>query len=372
MFINNTVFILGAGASWHYGYPTGEALVEKIIQKATIVARYLEHSLRVNHTERPVYIVEDHKPDADLQTQWQLALKNCQKLKAGLEQVNPLVIDYYLGWNPDLQKLGRLLIAWVILECEDAAQEKGRNINRRQGEYRDDWVRFVIHQIAINCKKSSDLLGNRVSFVTFNYDLSLEASLHKGLSHIQMFAESDVSKFLSGSRIVHMYGKIREVLHANSKLDWLLQGQDPKQFNEFSMGDFHMKFKILLDAVYSASKGLRVIDPDDKGSNDTDLTIARTVIADAQRIFILGYGFDENNSERLNLREFLGHSGERADRPIAFTNFQDINQINKRASKLFYGHPRNFSPNGPAIVDRYEKSVRNTYDALAFDFDLAE
>jgi hypothetical protein len=169
-----------------------------------------------------------------------------------------------------------------------------------------------------------------------------------------------------------MYGKIRDALRANSNIDWLLQGQDPKQFTEFTMGDFHMKFKILLDAVYSASKGLRVIDPDDKGSNDIDLTIARTAIANAQRILILGYGFDGNNSERLNLREFLAHSAERDNRPVAFTNYQDINQINKRASKLFYGHPRNFPPNGPAIVDRYEKSVRNTYDALALDFDLAD
>jgi len=99
------------------------------------------------------------------------------KAKAGLEQVNPLVIDYYLGWNSDLQTVGRLLIAWVILECEDRALDEGRNINRpRQtgAKFGDDWVRFVIHQIAINCRKSKDLLDNRVSFITFNYDLSLE------------------------------------------------------------------------------------------------------------------------------------------------------------------------------------------------------
>jgi hypothetical protein len=96
------------------------------------------------------------------------------------------------------------------------------------------------------------------------------------------------------------------------------------------------------------------------------------MIAHAQRVFILGFGFDAHNCERLNLREYLAHSTEKANRPVAFTNYQDINQINKRVSKLFYGHPRNFPPQGPAVVDRYEKSIRNTYDALAMDFDLAD
>jgi len=81
MFRNPTVFILGAGASWHYGYPTGEALVEKVIQKASIILEYLEHSLRAMHSERPNYIVENETPNADLQTQWKRALAECQKLK---------------------------------------------------------------------------------------------------------------------------------------------------------------------------------------------------------------------------------------------------------------------------------------------------
>jgi hypothetical protein len=88
-----------------------------------------------------------------------------------LEQVKPLVIDYYLGWNPDLQSIGRLLIAWVILECEHRSQNTINNINR-DTTAPDDWCRFIIHQIAIHCRESKNLLLNKVSFVTFNYDES--------------------------------------------------------------------------------------------------------------------------------------------------------------------------------------------------------
>jgi hypothetical protein len=359
---NQTVFILGAGASWHYGYPTGEGLVKKVIQKASIAARFFEHSLRVTNDQLPNGL-----------TNWQSALNECQRLKSGLEQVNPLVIDYYLGWNPELQNIGRLLIAWVILECEHESRN-GKNINRPPlvPEPNDDWCRFIIHQLAIHCRNSKDLLQNYVSFVTFNYDVSLEHALRKGLKHIQMFDDKDVATFLGGSRIVHIYGRIRDDVASAAQVEWDLQNQDLKQLTEFSMGDYHTKMKTLLDLVYNASRGLRVIDPHDKGADDTEIMVARSAIAHARRVFILGYGFDEHNSGRLNLRETLRHATELADKRIAFTNYQDINQINKRASKLFYGGPQYFPPGGPAIQDRYEKSIRNTYDALALDFDLAD
>ena len=290
----------------------------------------------------------------------------------------PLVIDYYLGWNPDLQKIGRLLIAWVILECEHRSSTQKGNPNRHRPslsdttQYYDDWVRFIIHQIAIHCRESPDLLQNKVSFVTFNYDVSLETALSNSLGHIQMFSDSDVATFLGGSRIIHMYGKIRDVLSAEKVvIDWDVQNQDPTQFNYPRIDEYTSKMKKFFDFIYTASEGIRVIDPHDKGANDTEIASARGAIAEAKRVVFLGYGFDEHNSGRLNLREYLRHDAG-VDKQIAFTNFHDINQINKRASKLFYGHPRGFPPGGPALADRYEKSTRNTYDALAFDFDLAD
>jgi len=53
MFNRKTVFILGAGASWHYGYPTGEELVRKVIAAAAsleITSRAAEKG-RFNHTQ---------------------------------------------------------------------------------------------------------------------------------------------------------------------------------------------------------------------------------------------------------------------------------------------------------------------------------
>jgi hypothetical protein len=42
MFKNSTVFVLGAGASWHYGYPTGEGLVDQVVSFAQRFAKYCD------------------------------------------------------------------------------------------------------------------------------------------------------------------------------------------------------------------------------------------------------------------------------------------------------------------------------------------
>jgi hypothetical protein len=345
---NSTVFVLGAGASWHYGYPTGETLVKKVIEKARIAEQFFGHSLSNIHSLRPDCLTEGQGHDADWPTQWEKARDECVILRKGLEQVKPLVIDYYLGWNPDLQNIGRLLIAWVILDCEHHSQNK--NINRPHGsEAFDDWCRFIIHQLAIHCKNSKDLLLNKVSFVTFNYDVSLEHALREGLEHIQMFDGKDVATFLGGNRIIHIYGKIRDVPTKAAPVNWHMSNEDPYKLRHPQLNHYQVEMKKLLDIVYAASKGLRVIDPHDKGFDDTEIMIARTAIAHAKRIFILGYGFDEHNSGRLNLREVLAHDLMTTNR-VAFTNYGDINQINKRASKLVYGHSGGLQPGGPAVV----------------------
>jgi hypothetical protein len=217
MFNRETVFILGAGASWHYGYPTGEELVKKVIEKATYISRYFKYSREANNGAIPQYIRVKMEDGASNDDAWKAALAESQRLEAALTQTNPLLIDYFLGLNPKLQPIGTLLIAWVILDCEKRAHFG--NINRLDDKtteavlkkFKDNWCRFVIHQMVINCKQSSDLLSNKVTFVTFNYDVSLELTIKRALQHIEMFEDNDVQKFFGPDRVLHIYGEIRPV-----------------------------------------------------------------------------------------------------------------------------------------------------------------
>lgn len=405
MFDKKTVFILGAGASWHYGYPTGEELVRKIIDRAREASHFFRDSMQTNpiRANRPTYIkrVPSEDISADqIRGEWEKAFRECEEFINKLEQVNPLVIDYFLGQNPKLQPIGKLIIAWVILECEATYLKIKSNQNRREllsrsprledrrnaehldiVRFNDDWYRFLIHKLLNNCTSSEKLHENKVHFVTFNYDISLEYALYNGLNAIELLDHKDVLKFLGGDRILHVYGKIRDYPSNEFRpVDYSLFS--PRLVDMQKYGDAATKYAAyvtFLDEVYEASRKLKVIDPTDKVEDEKTLSIAKKRIAESRCVYVLGYGFDDNNSKRLNLFDNLRLTDQMASpKSILFTNYGDINRINKKASKMVFG---NFNtlllPNPPTVgapEAKYycEKSTRDVYDALALDFDSLE
>jgi len=410
MFDKPTVFILGAGASWHYGYPTGEELVKMVIERSSFLGNFCRESPDAGNTFLPEYVnrkVTGTSPyPVNLNEAWQRVSQECKDLETRLKQVNPPVIDYFLGQNPELQEIGKLIIALAILECESIYLRRGGNINRikhlqnlplrseRQmpddvidTEYNDNWVRFVLYHLVSNCNTSADLLANNVTFVTFNYDISFEYKLYSGLSHIERFRSEHVDTFFNDGRILHIYGKIKDrpPLDSHSlNLEAIpLGGKMPAEYNSDSRR-FHMDCQKLLDNAYHASVGLRVIS-EDKGLDNDVIKLASDAIHKAVHVYILGYGFDENNSNRLELTTHLkARSGSYPQ--VFFTNFEDRNSVNKKASRLFSGGPGNFLPpksiyepfvQGSASdsadkvgIGYFEKSTRNVYDALERDFEL--
>jgi hypothetical protein len=125
MFDRRTVFILGAGASWHYGYPTGEGLVKKVIEKAKIAEFFFNNFASPNMpgfvrarcgTSRP--------SNADIRDAWKQATKECRDLGNLLTQLNPLVIDFFLGHFESLRGVGRFMIAWALQDCERGLRKK--------------------------------------------------------------------------------------------------------------------------------------------------------------------------------------------------------------------------------------------------------
>ncbi|MEK9970368.1 MAG: hypothetical protein VW600_14605 [Ferrovibrio sp.] len=245
----------------------------------------------------------------------------------------------------------------------------------------DNWCRLVLYKLLNGCLEPKSLLDNKVNFVTFNYDLSLEEKIHSGLRSTGLFnGHSDViEKFISSDRFIHVYGSIRNFAFPASPSSpnfpderfyfWTSSERNPSDD------------KKLLDNIFEASKGINTIEAHDKNNASAAIDLARQVISDAQCIYILGYGFDATNSKRLNLDEslFIDYPGAKKSsghgKRIMFTNFLDRNQINKRASKLFFRTFGDFLPNQSPIkgdpngIYYVEKSVRDVYNALQLDFD---
>jgi hypothetical protein len=401
MFTNKTVFVLGAGASWHYGYPTGEGLTDSVISMAARLSGYCEQRLRAGQIIQflPEYVtqrIDDGPGGQGAGAAWQKVRDECQRLIERLSAVRPLVIDYFLAWNESLRPIGKLMIAAAILECEAVWLRERGNQNRRLvlanaptrptrddlqkvdiTKYKDDWYRFVVHKLVYGCGKSADLCRNDVHFITFNYDASLEYHLFRALTSIDLLRAADVESFLRDHRIVHIYGSVHPSIPKDADAIDLEIAQ--KLGNSFAGPlNYEVEFgsrKVFLDRCLTAAENLRTIDPDDKENDQASLELARAWIDESTVVYILGYGFDPNNNRRIGLDPSF-RWGKETDRSVMFTNFGDINTINKKASKLFFGsHERffEFSIHGDPKKGNYvEKSVRTVYDALEMDFDALE
>jgi hypothetical protein len=241
------------------------------------------------------------------------------------------------------------------------------------GKYKDDWCRFIIHQLAINCKTSADLLGSKIHFITLNYDISLERALYNGLRHIDMFAPGDIENFLSGDRVIHVYGKVHEIFTESlPDLKWSEQSRDLKGVGVGrGQEQVLLNYKTFFDYIYNSSQGIHVIDPDDKETNNNNIKTATQEIGEAEYVYILGYGFDKNNSDRLGLPRQLNYVRTQGTF-VFFTNFRDINRVTKRASEVYFGRPNQFAPGHLIEVagsNHYERSLRDVYEALELDFD---
>jgi hypothetical protein len=373
MFKAKTVMILGAGASWHYGYPTGEELVKRVIAKATTVARYFNDY--VNNSQailqnRPRIVSGDDPTmpkdgNAGLRKQWEAAIKKCQALVERLNAADPLVIDYFIDHNRDLEDIAMLCIAWVILEREfvsdryrDSGNENRREIAKKDraqavvyGE-KDNWHRFLLHKMTSGCPDRVTLLGNKVTFVTFNYDVSLDIGLYRGLRHSARFSNYAEKFITENDRIIHVYGQLRKdppwrvteikwetFLSVSLARSVLPQTPPPQLWSDV---------RAILDHAHEASRGLKIIAPEkalaESDSVPEHIQKARKTIAEAECVYILGYGFDALNNALLELPKYLNR--QRYNGSVMFTNYQNSGVINKTVARLFGLDPNDLLPEG--------------------------
>jgi hypothetical protein len=266
MFKRKTVFILGAGASCHYGYPTGEGLVKKVIDRSEYAAGFFDRNRYQYHM--PKFVSVKVKDSTDhFNVAYDQAIAQCKELASKLRQLNPLVIDFFLGHNRDLEEVGKFVVAWVLLESDwQFKNPSGSSAFPQLG----DWYRFILHRMTFDLTVSHDLFMNNVHFVTFNYDLSLDKRLAESLAAIQLIKGEHAQRFLEG-KVLHIYGSLQtehavDVRHFREAND--VSFSDPTDVN-------YQKAREALDYAYEASKRIRVMHPEDKKMEDQTIDSAR-------------------------------------------------------------------------------------------------
>jgi hypothetical protein len=164
MFTNRTVFILGAGASWHYGYPTGEELVKKVMKRCELAEKFFDSSLQSVNQHRLAYLKdkgfgESIKPVLD--KEWRFASDECKQLREKLKQVDPLVIDYFLGQNPQLQSIGdgQINLCHHIVLSKDKLSKQVGTTRRARATFTTLWRLISMRSRIDSCCRAPFSVG---------------------------------------------------------------------------------------------------------------------------------------------------------------------------------------------------------------------
>lgn len=265
----DTVFVLGAGASVPYGYPTGRKLRNDIISK--FVPRINSFKSR------------NDKLTHDF---WDDLIEKANYFTKTFDDSSIESIDFFLARNPDFLEdgLGKIAIVTSIIEAE--TMSRFNSYEKRM----EDWYSTLFNEmidLGIPNPSGFEIFGeNKVTFITFNYDRSLEQYLYLSLRNSFRSAnEASIINSLLRIPIYHVYGVLGE-------LPW--QNRNGYEYG-LSLKDLYwgniQKLAENVDMVFE--------------KNQLDFDIMGQALENAKRIFFLGFGYSRPNLEVLRISQYL-------------------------------------------------------------------
>jgi hypothetical protein len=265
MIKKSTVFILGAGASYPYGLPLAKELRTQICFK---FANHIEKLLESRETKS-----------------WKREeiCQEVQEFTSAFFRSSDRSIDVWLVKNPDFMAMGKQAIVSMILYGEHNGDL------REKAPYHDqDWYSYLWQRMTdeFTCRDDYNRFSeNKVDFITFNYDRSLDHFLFESLKNaFYGISSRDVVEQLTKRKLIHVYGQIAS-LEWQEPQQYLLYGRNP---SEVWPGRFVDNLKIIYEA-----------------KDTEEVKEARKLIKEANRIFFLGFGYAKENLEILDLPELL-------------------------------------------------------------------
>jgi hypothetical protein len=263
-----TVLILGAGASWDYGFPTGQLLKAKIWQILS------ESEFR-----------EMSKSDVDF-----------NNFRRSLELTPDVSIDAFLEHNfKEFGMAGKEAIAAVLLPYEKEKNLFRRWIMKELGNFNP--TNFYIpkngqHWYSNLFNKMSEGVGfekfkqNPLTVITFNYDRSFEWFMLKALSAKYQKTPEECVDVLKCIPIIHVYGQLGQILNDSKQSDHI-------KYDSWDVLEPKQKCEVL----QRAAKSIKIIH---EGESDlVDMEKAQNSFKYADRIYFLGFGYHMSNMEKL-------------------------------------------------------------------------
>ena len=257
MITKPTCIILGAGASMSYHYPSGMQLLKSIHQNLS------------NHNSDWFAILNKCGIDAG----------HIEDFRNELYLSQASSIDSFLENRREFITVGKLIIAISLIPHE--ISDSLLNFDaRRNGCYQ-----HILSNMTSGCP-FSDFGQNNIAFITFNYDRSLEHYLHTALISKYGKTTAEVATVLNKIPIIHVHGML-------DRLPW--------QVSQAS--GFGRPYSESHDAKEMQSAADQIIIVFEGKDTSEEFQEASNLLKGADRIYFLGFGYNDTNLRRLKIDE---------------------------------------------------------------------
>jgi hypothetical protein len=299
MITKNTLFILGAGASVPYGYPTGAGL-----------RSYICGSFQ--NAYRRLFLPK--KPGADQETKDET--EKAQEFVDVFFKSSTPSIDLFMARNRKFSEMGKKAIVVAMME-----HEKESRFREKAHYPEQDWYTHLYEKMTegmITPDSLPEFKKNKVNFITFNYDRSLEQFFYESLRNsFSASPEEEIIKAFGSMTIAHVYGKL-------GALDWESR-KGTKYRSGCNLG--------LLKRAYQNIRTIYEVGPNDCAE-------MKELIAQASRVFFLGFGYAKENLDAIGVAELL--AGNRNIFGTAFNRLPEEimrikNALKRRSKRPHYG-----------------------------------
>lgn len=305
--MTQAVFVLGAGASYEYGLPTGADLIEEI----TTLCGDLDESSRTGsrgaNNFMAVLIPALNMKTSDQQFK-ELRNDDLNKL-AGLSRSLWLAksIDNYINDQADagIAYLGKFAITACILRAEKTGRQVLKEGAKRHttvslfpktryrphrlnfGNIRDTWLIDFFRELRGQVQRSN--LEQRlasVSIINFNYDRCIEQFLFNAFKEYDNLSNRDAAELVNSINIIHPYGTV-------GRLPWQSASDDTGQPVAIDYGNIDSG-----EAIATAAEGIQTFTQ----SQDSEIIEqVRSLVNNSSCIAFLGFGFHEQNMKLLGI-----------------------------------------------------------------------
>ena len=319
MFTEETVIIVGAGASVEFGLPSGKDVYSAF-------ERFCE-SLKENHynfsrTDKVFnYIInESHFHLEDIKSQ-------AQTIAPKLQFQFNTSIDEFLYDNKSATDIGKLYSAYTILEAVFRGTQTTRwlqslDTNSKNHEYNisekhlrnslsnnqtknKNWLASLTKILTDECEDVSNLSENKITIVTFNYDNYVEQAILSFLSSTERFEGIENCDFLP-------------ILHVNGCFEHNRSYSTSQEVRSFQ--NPHYRNSEWEAMVAKNASNIYMVKEDVCEKTNEVREQARKAISKAQKVYMLGFACDPRNVSLIGLDKVTNRTKIIGDIPVTITS----------------------------------------------------